>query len=143
MHPFFERLRERAHAARHRIVFAEGDDARVIAAAQRLKADGLAEPVLVSKQHIQGIETVDPANSPRLVDYAAHYHQRRAAKGVTEAEADATARQPLYFADLMVAAGDAYGSVGGCVWTTAETVHAAITTIGTAPGITTVSGAFL
>jgi phosphate acetyltransferase len=143
MHPFFERLRERAHAARHRIVFAEGEDPRVVAAAQRLKAEGLAEPILISKHSVSGIETIDPAASARLPAYAAHYHRRRASKGVTEAEAEVIARQPLYFADLMVAAGDAYGSVGGCVCTTAETVRAAITAIGMAPGITTVSGAFL
>src|SRR5579863_9018176 len=117
MHPFFERLRERAHAARRRIVFAEGDDPRVVAAAQRLKADGLAEPILISKQVVPGIETIDPAESTRLADYAAHYYQRRAAKGVTPAEAEVMARQPLYFAGLMVAADDAYGSVGGCVCT--------------------------
>ncbi len=143
MHPFFERLRARAQAARHRIVFAEGDDARVVAAARRLKAEGLAEPILISKHRVPGIETIDPGTSTRLADYAAHYHRRRALKGVTEAEADVIARQPLYFADLMVATGDADGSVGGCVCTTADTVRAAITTIGPAHGITTVSGAFL
>jgi len=143
MHPFLERLRERAHAARHRIVFAEGDDPRVVAAAQRLKAEALAEPVLISGSSVSGIETIDPAASPRLAAYAAHYHRRRASKGVTEADADVIARQPLYFADLMVALGEAHGSVGGCVCTTADTVRAAITAIGTAPGITTVSGAFL
>jgi phosphate acetyltransferase len=143
MHPFLERLRDRAHAARRRIVFAEGDDPRVIAAARRLKAEGLAEPVLISQHSIPGIETVDPANSPHLAGYAAHYHRRRASKGVTEAEAEIIARQPLCFAALMVALGDAYGSVGGCVCTTADTVRAAITAIGAAPGITTISGAFL
>src|SRR5579872_6232057 len=143
MHPFFERLRERARAARHRIVFAEGDDPRVIAAAQRLKVDGLAEPVLISKYIVPGIETIDPAVSPRFAAYAAHYHRRRASKGVTEAEAEAISRQPLCFAALMVAMGDAYGSLGGCVCTTAETVRAAITAIGPAPRITTVSSAFL
>ena len=43
----------------------------------------------------------------------------------------------------MVALGDADGSVGGCVNTTAETVRAALGAIGTAPGVHTVSGAFL
>lgn len=143
MNQFFDRLKQHAKSARQRIVFAEGDDPRVIAAAQRLKAEGLAEPVLISKNSVPGIETIDPATSPRLPDYAAHYHQRRASKGVTEIEADAIARQPLYFADLMVATGDAHGSVGGCVCTTAETVRAALAAIGAAPGITAVSGAFL
>lgn len=143
MHPFLERLKRRAHAARRRIVFAEGDDPRVIAAAQRLQAEALAEPILISKSIVPAIETIDPDASSRLQDYAAHYLRRRASKGVTEVEADAIARKPLYFAALMVAAGDADGSVGGCVCTTAETVRAALSAIGTAPGITAVSGSFL
>ena len=43
----------------------------------------------------------------------------------------------------MVAAGDADGSVGGCVHTTAETARAALAVIGRAPGVRVVSGAFL
>ena len=143
MNSFFDKLKERARASHHRIVFAEGDDSRVIAAARRLKEEGLAEPVLISKSSVPGVETIDPANSSRLRDYAAFYHRRRASKGVTEAEADAIARQPLYFAALMVAMGEAHGTLGGCVCTTAQTVRAALAAIGPAPGIQTVSGAFL
>ena len=115
----------------------------MIAAARRLKAEGLADPVLISKSPVAGIETIDPAASPRLAAYAAHYHRRRVSKGVSEAEAAATACLPLYFAGLMVTAGDAHGSLGGCVCTSADTVRAAILTIGPAPGISTVSSAFL
>jgi phosphate acetyltransferase len=112
-------------------------------AARRLKEECLAEPVLISKNAVPGVETVDPADSPRLPDYAALFYQRRASKGVTEAEAGEIARQPLYFAALMVSMGEAHGSLGGCVCTTAETVRAALTAIGPAKGIRTVSGAFL
>ncbi len=142
-HPLLDKLKSRAQARRRRIVFAEGDDPRVIEVARRLKKEGVVDPVLVSQIAAQGLESIDPASSPRLSDYAALYHQRRAAKGVTEAEAEAAARTPLCFAALMVAAGDADGSVGGCVGTTAETVRAALASIGTAPGICTVSGSFL
>jgi phosphate acetyltransferase len=143
VHPFFDELKKRARAARRRIVFAEGDDPRVIAAARRLREEGLAEPVLISKNAVPGLETVDPAHSPRLPDYAAFFHRRRASKGLTEAEAGEIARQPLYFAALMVAMDEAHGSLGGCVCTTAETVRAALTVIGPAQGVSTVSGAFL
>jgi phosphate acetyltransferase len=143
MHPFLERLRERARASRHRIVFPEGEDPRVIEAARRLKEDRLVDPILVSRNSVSGVEWVDPASSPRLRDYAALYHTRRAGKGITELEAGSIARQPLYFAALMVAMGDAHGSVGGCVNTTAETVRAALHAIGPAAGVHTVSGAFL
>ena len=124
-------------------MFPEGDDPRVIEAARRLQEEGLAEPILLTKVTLPGLETIDPASSPRLQAYGALYQQRRAAKGVTQADACAIARQPLYFAALMVAMGEADGSVGGCVCTTADTVRAALAAIGPAPGIQTVSGAFL
>jgi phosphate acetyltransferase len=134
-HPLFDRLKSRARAARRRIVFAEGDDERVIAAARRLKQENLADPVLLTPNSVR--------HSPRLPEYAAFLHQLRAPKGMTEAEAEVLVRDPLYFAAVMVAMGEAHGSLGGCVNTTAETIRAALTVIGAAPGIHTVSGAFL
>ena len=58
-------------------------------------------------------------------------------------EAVEAARQPLYTAALMVAAGDADGFVGGATNTTAETVRATLHCIGPALGIKTVSSCFL
>lgn len=142
-HPFLEKLKARARSMRRRIVFAEGDDERVIEAARRLQRESLVDPVLISRNTVLGLESIDPASSPRLHDYAAHYYQLRASKGVTEIEANSIARQPLYFAALMVAMSEAHGSVAGCVCTTGETVHAALVAIGPAPGVHTVSGAFL
>jgi phosphate acetyltransferase len=138
-----ERLKERARATRRRIVFPEGDDARVIAAARRLRAEGLAEPVLISQMAVPGLETIDPSRSPLLPACASCYRVRRAPKGVTEQEAGLIACKPLYFAALMVGLGLADGCVGGAVNTTAETVRAALQAIGPAPGIRTISGAFL
>jgi phosphate acetyltransferase len=142
-HPFIEHLKERARATPRRIVFPEGDDERVIEAARRLKAERLAEPVLIAKNTVLGIESIDPPSSPLLRDCAGHYCARRASKGVTELEAGSIARKPLYFASLLVALGHADCSVGGAVNTTSETVRAALHAIGPAPGIRTISGAFL
>lgn len=126
-----ERLRR--VSLRPRIVFPEGDDPRVQAAAARLKREGLLEPIL--------IKAGDPAKCPRLSRYEALYYERRRAKGLTQMEAAAIARRPLYFAALMVAAGDADGLVGGAANTTAETVRAALHCIGAK--VKTVSSVFL
>ncbi len=143
MQDFLEQLKERARATRRRIVFPEGDDPRVIEAARRLKQDRVAEPVLIARHTALGLETIDPPSSPHLPACASCYHQRRAAKGVSEEQADSIARQPLYFGSLLVAMGQADGCVGGAVNTTAETVRAALHCVGAAPGIRTVSGALL
>jgi phosphate acetyltransferase len=143
MQKILERWKERARRTRRRIVFPEGDDERVLAAALRLKEDRLADPLLIARNSVPGLEFIHPAASPRLAECAACYFDRRAGKGVTEAQADAIARTPLYFAALLVALGQADGCVGGAVNTTANTVRAALQCVGLAPGTRTVSGAFL
>lgn len=140
---FFERAKEKARARRRRIVFAEGDDPRVIAAARRLKQEQLVDPVLISQNTVLGIETVYPAGSPKLEGYAARLHQRRAPKGASESECHAMARKQQCFAALMVALGDAEGALLGPACTTAQAVRAALAALGPAPGTRTVSGAFL
>jgi phosphate acetyltransferase len=58
-------------------------------------------------------------------------------------QALAAVEDPLYFASLMVATGAADASVGGAVRTTADTVRAALHSIGPAHGLRTVSSAFI
>ncbi len=128
-----ERLRQ--VKPKRRIVFPEGGDARVRAAADRLRAEGLVEPILLKPNAAIADQDVRK--------YARLYFERRRAKGVTEMEAAGIATRPLYTAALMVGAGDADGFVGGAVNTTAETVRAALHCIGTAPSARIVSSVFL
>jgi phosphate acetyltransferase len=86
---------------------------------------------------------VDPARSTATEKYAALYYERRRTKGVTQVEAGEIARRPLYFASLMVGAGDADGSVGGAVNSTAETVRAALHCVGPNPKVRLVSSVFI
>jgi phosphate acetyltransferase len=130
-----ERLRRAPK--RIKIVFPEGDDARVIEAASRLARDGLLDPVLIGRAPAQapaGVQFLDPAQSPLTKKYAALLYERRRAKGVTEIEAAEIARGRLYFAALMVTAGDADGFVGSAVHTTADTVRAVLHSMDLRPG---------
>jgi phosphate acetyltransferase len=121
-----ERLRR---LPRKRIVFPEGGDPRVQAAAARLKNESLIDPILLTNDVFEA-------------KYAHIYYSKRRAKGITQLEAEEVASQPLYRAALMVASGDADGAVGGAVNTTAETVRAALHAIGPRPGVRTISGVF-
>ncbi len=112
---------------RTKIVFPEGKDPRVIAAADRLRAEALIEPVLIG----------DGASPPDK--YPALLYERRRAKGMTQSEAGALAAKPLYRAALMVGLGEADGFVGGASNSTADTVRAALHCIGTPPKVKTVS----
>ena len=148
-------LKSRARAHVQHIVLPEGEDRRVITAAARVAAEGYARLTLLGRAKVieataaeLGVkfgdtQLVDPNASANLDKYAQIYLERRRARGVTEEEAHAAARKPLYFADLMVAARHADGAVGGATNTTAETVRAALHSIGLAPQYKLVSGFFL
>ncbi len=142
---FTTKLVQRAGALGKRIVFPEGGDERVLAAAARLAREKVVRPILIGppRQGLEGVSFVEPEKSERFSRYAAIYHERRKAKGVTEREAAEIARRPLYFADLMLANGDADGCVGGAANTTAETVRAALHCIGVRPGFRLVSSFML
>jgi phosphate acetyltransferase len=143
---FMSGLLKRARKLKKTIVFPEGNDPRVLQAAERLVAEGAARPVLLGTapaKALEGVTFIDPARSAAGEKYAALYYERRRAKGVTQVEAAEIARRPLYFASLMVGAGDADGSVGGAVNSTAETVRAALHCVGPDPRVKLVSSVFI
>jgi len=129
--------RIRRFSARKKIVFPEGGDSRILEGAGRLAAEGLVEPVLIGKPAAgapAGLTFIDPADSPLTQKYARLYSERRRAKGITQLEAAEMAARPLWFAALMVNAGDADGTVGSAVYTTADTVRADLQCIDMRPG---------
>src|SRR5579864_427304 len=143
---FLSSLISRACKLGKRIVFPEGADPRVLDAAGRLAREGIVKPILLGPKPVatvDGVTFIDPAGAEQVRKYATLLYERRRAKGMTQVEALQIARQPLYFASLMVAAGDADGSVGGVVNTTADTVRAALHAVGTSPGSRLVSSAFI
>jgi phosphate acetyltransferase len=127
------RIRDRARAHPRRIVLPECDDVRIKEAARILAGEGLAEPVLVEPELIDGRGDL----------LAERYLEIRRQCDLTEEAARAAVRNPLLFASLMVAIGEADGCVAGCASTTAATVRAALHGIGPAKGVTSVSGCFL
>ena len=143
---FMSGLIERARKLKKTIAFPEGSDPRVLEAAARLAREGVVKPVLIGPKPAnaaEGVSFVDPANSPAAARYAALYYERRRAKGITQVEAASIARKPLYFASLMVGSGDADGSVGGAVNSTADTVRAALHCVGTAAHTRLLSSVFI
>ncbi len=150
---FLKKLEDRARSAGGRIALAEGDDPRVIEAALDLATRELCSVSVLCPSDLRtsaheellaaGVEVLDPTTDEKRHHLAEILHKRRAHKGLTLESALKTVADPLYFASLMVAAGEAAGSVGGCVRTTADTVRAALHCIGVKPGFKTVSSAFV
>ena len=121
-----DRLFERARARRPRIVLPETGDERIVEAARRLKNQGIAEPILP-----------DPENDQeKLQRYAALYPGNPKI-------AERAVRRPLFFAGMMVKAGDADAVLAGVAHPTARVIEAGMMTIGLAEGIRTPSSFFL
>ena len=148
-------LLKRARAKPKHVVLAEGQDQRIVEGAIRAVRDGLARVTLLGEEAAlraeltsQGgdglaIGVIEPAKSPRFDDFAELYCEMRRHKGIDPAAARATMREPLYFGNMMVRAGQADGTVAGAANTTADTVRAAIQVIGLAKGYDTVSSFFI
>jgi len=118
---FTDEIRRRAAATPRRVVFPESGDVRILEAVGVMRDLRIVEPVLV----------LDPANPES--------HAAIEALGVEVVKA----RGPsLQFAVGMLRDGEADACVAGAVYQTADVLRAAISLIGKAPGITTISSAF-
>ena len=137
-----------------RIVLPEGEEPRVLRAAQILHEKGLAEAVLLGDEKkireeankadvdLTNIECIDPAKSSRIEEFTDIYYNLRKHKGVSESDAKNIVQNPLFFGALLVREGLVDGSVAGSVNTTGDVMRAAIQIIGMAEGMSIVSSSF-
>ncbi|MEL7496148.1 MAG: phosphate acetyltransferase [Planctomycetota bacterium] len=146
-----ELLSEQVRTDPVRVVLPETDDPRVLQAANELARRGLALPILIgSSQQLasavighESISFVDPADSDRLARCADHLFSRRQHKGMTREQALEQAADPVYFAALLVAIGEADAAVAGSVASTAHVVRSVLHSIGTAADTKSLSSFFL
>jgi len=127
---------DRAARRKARIVLCEGEDARVRKAAERLREERLAEPIVI------GGEGIDPGKDPRLNQVAQFLRQRRPDRIHDGVHALDVAAMPVNFGAALVALGEAEAAVAGAVVTTKDVMRAALWAIGTAPGVNLVSSSF-
>ncbi len=149
------RIMDRAREAPVRIAMSEGQDPRILAAAVRATREGMARIVLVGDRasiaetartqglKLAGIDFHDPADASNQRELAQALYELRRHKGLTMAQAESSARDPLVCANLLVRLGLAAGTVSGAVRTSADVVRTAIQVIGVNPDITLVSSFFL
>jgi len=89
---------ERAQGAGKRIAFADGEDERVLRAAQVILEDGIGKPILIGRPSViearlerfgltirpeKDFEIINPEDDPRYRDYVALFHSLVGRKGVT------------------------------------------------------------
>lgn len=128
-----------------RIVYGEGEHAKVIRAAYEVATMGVATPILLGHEEeirfqIKSLgldfqpEIVDPGHSAKRAEYAQKFYDKRARKGVTLARAGDLLRQANYYGPMMVEAGDADAFVAGLSYNYAEVLRPAMQCIGARPG---------
>ena len=149
-------IREKAKKNPKNIVLPEGEEPRMIKAAEIITKEGFADLILLGKiENIKfkaqelGIEfpnkikIINPKESDKLKKYAESYYQLRKNKGLSLDEAYQLLEDPLYFGALMVYHNDADGLVAGSINATGDVFRPALQTIKTAPGINIVSSSFI
>ena len=148
-----QRILGRARMEPARVVLADGYNERVLRAAAQAVEEGMARIVLIGKADkmhrfaadlgidLQGVECIHPpAVEETRYAYAEEFHRRRERKGLTLAEARARAYQPVYFAAMMVAAGDADAMVAGIDSNYPQILRPALEVVGTSESVGRVSG---
>ena len=152
----FERqLIEQAKANRKHVVLPEGEDDRILQAADQLLKQGEAELTILGdvddmnrRAHdlgldLSGAHLINHLESELADEFAADFAELRKKKGVTLEEARETMKDVSYFGTMMVHKGLADGMVSGAAHTTAHTIKPSFQIIKTAPGTSVVSSIFL
>ncbi|HBC86577.1 MAG TPA: phosphate acetyltransferase [Lentisphaeria bacterium] len=136
-----------------RIIFPEGNDPRIVLAAEKIAEEKIAIPILLgteseindaSKDGIpdKKFHSFDHLKSEMLDRFAAEFCEIRKRKSMTHDKALEIVRNRLFYGAMMVRRGLADGMVAGSIATTSETLRAALTVIGMKEGKKTLSGAF-
>lgn len=152
MNDLLDLVREKAKQLKKTIVLAEGEEPRIITAAAKAQAEGVAQIVLLGspekiaakcpEANLNGVKIID-IETANTEEYAEYLYGLRKAKGLDLDSARKLAKNPLYFGVLMVARGEADGMVAGSVNATGDVLRPALQIIKTAPGIKTVSSCFI
>jgi len=146
----------RAKKEPKRVVFAEGDNINILKAAQILKDEKIAHPILLGnvdriKSIIQGLNIdlsdatiLDPLTEPALVHkYAEQLYLSRQRKGMTVAESLQHIRSRNFFAAAMLEEGTADALITGITRKYNTSILPIIQTIGRANQVRTAAGLYI
>ncbi len=154
MSKFLDTIKARAKSDKKTIVLPESMDARIYEAAEKILKEDFANIIIVgtpeevekySKGYdITGATIIDPYTYEKTEEYLNLFVELRKSKGLTYEQAKETALGDyMYYACLMVKAGDADGVVSGACHSTANTLRPSLQIIKTKPGTKLVSAFFL
>lgn len=146
----------KAKSAPRRVVFAEADNYKILKAAQIVREEGIAVPILLgNKDRIQQImaENELELNGVQIIDthivtdtlnqYAGFLFKKRQRRGITLFDAKKLMRDRNYYGASMVQFGDADALISGLTRNYVDTIKPALQIIGTETGIRRVAGMYM
>jgi malate dehydrogenase (oxaloacetate-decarboxylating)(NADP+) len=150
------RIIDRAKKNPKRVVFAEATHHKILKAAQILKDEGIAQPILLGnkaeilqliKEHkldLQDCPIIYPREEAETVTrYAEVLYKKRQRKGMTFQDCERQMRERNYFGAMMVDMGDADALVSGLTKDYAKIISPALQVIGVADGVSRVAGMYI
>ncbi|MFV0626097.1 MAG: phosphate acetyltransferase [Alphaproteobacteria bacterium] len=148
---YLKSLVDKARVHYKTIVLPEGEDPRVLRAANIINKEKAAKIIILgdykeikhyyddNNWNLEGITIIKPEESEKLEEYTNLLYELRKDKGMTLEQAQKTALNYNYFGTLMVKSGHADGMVSGANHSTADTVRPALQIIKSAKKGRTVS----
>ncbi|SEJ18986.1 allosteric NADP-dependent malic enzyme [Dyadobacter sp. SG02] len=141
-----------------KVVFADAENIQVLRAAQQVRDEGIATPILLgnkdtilhlireSKLDLADVSIIDPRvpESDAMIEkYAAKLFEKRKRKGLTPIEARRTMYFKSYFGSMMVETGEADAFISGLTRTYPDTIRPALQVIGKQDGVNKVAGMYI
>jgi malate dehydrogenase (oxaloacetate-decarboxylating)(NADP+) len=150
------RIIDKAKENPKRVVFAEANHHKILKAAQVLKDEGIARPILLGNKteilklieeyglDLQDCPIIYPREEKEMVDrYAEVLYKKRQRKGVTYQDCIRLMLERNYFGAMMVELGDADALVSGLTKDYPKTILPSLQIIGTAEGVNRVAGMYI
>jgi malate dehydrogenase (oxaloacetate-decarboxylating)(NADP+) len=145
----------KAQAEPKRIVFPEGEEEKILRAAQLIIDEKIAKPILLGSRtliqqriadlglDLSGAEIINPGKSPRFDEYITAYYTMRQRKGLTRFDAEHQMKTHNVYGMMMVETDDADGLVSGLTAHYPDTVRPALQIIGKREGARRIAGLYM
>jgi malate dehydrogenase (oxaloacetate-decarboxylating)(NADP+) len=154
-HTIMRRIVQRAQSAPKRIVFPDGDNIKVLRACQIVLDEKIAHPILLGQERkirqrakdldldLDGVEILNPTDSPKHSSYAHEYLEMRCRKGVTAGNAARLMSRRIHYGMMMVKRGDADGLVAGLTAPYPDTIRPALQILGIRSDVKRATGMYM
>lgn len=139
-----------------RVVFGEADNLKILKAAQLIRDEKIAIPILLGNRarilsliesnslDLAQVTIIDPIEETATLEkFGKHLYSKRSRKGMTLPDANRLVRERNYFGAMMVECGDADAFISGLTRDYPKTILPSLHSIGVKPGVNRVAGMYI